>query len=149
MRNNWTVSNVQRDPSGRAMSLIATRSGCEVCVVVLYMPSGLDWEPTESKKRLLTESLYNFASKAVAGHKMFLIGGDLNETRSDSLDRRVSGDGTAKNHRRCNIESSYRDPWGGAAPTYLGHSTPATRTSPDMVLCALNRKPRHHALITF
>ena len=91
VESSWTVSKVKRHPSGRGIALAANNGRVEVAVVSLYLPSGLDNEVVNSQRHILATQLLEFAAEAVKGHTHFVIGGDLNETRRGTLDRRIGG----------------------------------------------------------
>jgi len=89
--SSWIVSKVKRHPSGRGIALVADNGRVEVAVVSLYLPSGLDNEVANSQRNTLATQLLEFAAVAVKDHTYFVIGGDLNETRRGTLDRRMGG----------------------------------------------------------
>ena len=84
----WTVTKVVRHHSGRAIAVEVCQGDWRMVVVNVYMPSGLDEAGLESTTRRLAESLYLFAAESINGFQFFMVGGDLNETRDPTLDRR-------------------------------------------------------------
>lgn len=95
LSNGWQADKVERHPSGRAIAVTA-RKGLDVVVVIsVYQPSGLDncgvgpaygrgvLPPSASQRearRVTAAEVYTFVKRYTGG--FFVIGGDLNETRS-------------------------------------------------------------------
>lgn len=71
-----------------------------MAVASVYMPAGLDTQPLNSGQHQMAQNIYDFVDDYVGAHSMFLIGGDLNETRKGGLDRRMGG--AAKDRRKIN-----------------------------------------------
>jgi exonuclease III len=85
--SSWAIIRVTRHPSGRGLALVIARGPVQLAAVNLYMPSGLDHLPLHSPEHVLARDLYAFTEKAIEGHDLCLVGGDLNETLT-ALDRR-------------------------------------------------------------
>jgi ribonuclease HI/exonuclease III len=93
VRSGWAIEREERHPSGRAIGVVVSKGGFKVALVCLYMPSGLDGLPPTSPRCLMATELLEFTTTFITEYSFFVIGGDLNETRLPSLDRRMGGAG--------------------------------------------------------
>ena len=101
IHKNWHIMRVFRDPSGSLVGVIAARGGFEVLLISAYLPPGLDtcgfplhWDPEKSERMSAIQSeahsIYSSLAEWSVGSPYWLVGGDLNETRSSLDSKRVS-----------------------------------------------------------
>jgi exonuclease III len=93
----------QRDSSGCAIAATISNKGTKIILISTYLPTGLDkfdvprtWCDTDHSQQSLIQveahSIYEQVTEWIAGTPYWILGGDLNETRSELLDRkRFSG----------------------------------------------------------
>jgi exonuclease III len=125
--NTWKVLSVHKHFSGRAIAATISKGGWVMAVVSLHIPHGLDHASgAEGRgRRQLAKELYKFASTHTKQHAFFVIGGDLNETRVSSLDRRTCNPDpdtraqpAKKRSHLCLIEDFLADPHARCADLY-------------------------------
>lgn len=128
INRSWVPKRVWRHSSGRAIAALVSRGQFEMVVVSVYMPTGMDTASESSdvglEKRMLCRALYEFVAQRVAGHDVYLVGGDFNETRLGCLDRliaRKSGEsvpGAASPREGCLMEGFLGEAGSGCVDVY-------------------------------
>jgi len=86
IHKDWQVHHVYRDNTGSLVGVVASRVGVEILLVSAYLPTSLDFKSKQSETRDEVHSIYATLREWTNKHPLWLVGGDLNETRS-SLDR--------------------------------------------------------------
>src|SRR4051812_16382998 len=106
LHKSWMVKHVYRDPLGSSVGVVASRLDTEVLLVSAYLPASLDlygfpgvWDPENGSATAKTQeeahSIYSSILDWTSRHQNWLVGGDLNETRT-AADRKRSSDSKSK-----------------------------------------------------
>ena len=110
LHKSWSITQVYRDTTGSLVGVVASRSGIEILLISAYLPSKTDilgspdlWDldiksPAKSVQEEI-HAIYSSLLEWTTIHPLWLIGGDLNETRSQ-VDRLRANDSAPKNLRK-------------------------------------------------
>jgi hypothetical protein len=106
IHKSWSISQVYRDPTGSLVGVVASRSGIDILLISAYLPAKTDilgapelWDPdVQSASKSVQEEIHAIYSSLLewtGSHPLWVIGGDLNETRTQ-MDRLRANDVPSK-----------------------------------------------------
>ena len=90
LSNEWTVTNVQMDGTGRAMAVSIKKGSFETIIVSVLMPTNLDSKRPDNagmEEWLMAECILELVDEWTRPFECFFIQGDFNETVDPILDR--------------------------------------------------------------
>lgn len=108
IHKSWQIKSIYRDPTGSLIGVVASNTDVDILFVSAYLPATLDrvglpevWnvetrDATQEEAHAIYASLREWTHK----HPFWIVGGDLNETRSLMDRKRIEIHGEEKELKR-------------------------------------------------
>ena len=102
------MKQIYKDQNGSAIGVVAHRAGTDILFISSYLPASLNrcgfpqvWNEEDPNYPIQAEARSTYASlfEWTQNHKYWVLGGDLNETRS-TLDRKSQSERKIKSLRK-------------------------------------------------